>query len=106
MPSSGPKLMVVRARRRAGAWTLRAFTLLELPLPLRAKYTDACIHSAYMSSEVIIGFAIGFGIYCCLHTLNSMLGGQVCTAMWKLGIVFVSTPWEKGYISAVLSCHL
>ena len=42
MPSSGPKVMVVLARRRAGACTLRAFTLLELPLPLLARYTDAC----------------------------------------------------------------
>ena len=41
MPSSGPKLMVVRASRLAGACTLRAFTRLALPLPLRAKYTDA-----------------------------------------------------------------
>lgn len=37
MPSSGPRLMVVRARRRAGACTLRAFTRLALPLPLRAR---------------------------------------------------------------------
>ncbi len=42
MPSSGPRLMVVRAKRRAGACTLRAFTLLALPFPLRARYTDAC----------------------------------------------------------------
>ena len=42
MPSSGPRLMVVLAKRRAGACTLRAFTRLVLPFPLLAKYTEAC----------------------------------------------------------------
>ena len=42
MPSSGPKLMVVRARRRAGACTLLARGLRDTPLLLRTRYTAAC----------------------------------------------------------------
>ena len=51
MPSSGPRLMVVRARRRAGAWQVRALMRRWLPLPARAVYTAACTcrshHMAY-----------------------------------------------------------
>ena len=46
MPSSGPRLMVVRASRRAGACTLWALTRRAFPLPLRTKYTEACRHTA------------------------------------------------------------
>ena len=42
MPSSGPRLIVVRARRRAGAWQVRALTRRWLPLPALAVYTAAC----------------------------------------------------------------
>ena len=42
MPSSGPRLMVVRARRLAGAWQVRALMRRWLPLPARAVYTAAC----------------------------------------------------------------
>ena len=42
MPSSGPRLMVVRARRLAGAWQVRAFMRRWLPFPALAVYTAAC----------------------------------------------------------------
>lgn len=45
MPSSGPREMVVRARRRAGACRLRVRALRALALPLRARYTDAFPHT-------------------------------------------------------------
>lgn len=42
MPSSWPREMMVRASLRAGACTCLALTLLATPLPLRARYTEAC----------------------------------------------------------------
>lgn len=50
MPSSGPRLMVVRASLRAGACTALALTrLVAPPLPLLAKYTDACTRTTAVS---------------------------------------------------------
>ena len=42
MPSSGPRLIVVRARRLAGAWQVRALIRRWLPFPALAVYTAAC----------------------------------------------------------------
>lgn len=42
IPSSGPRLMVVRARRLAGAWQVRALMRRSLPFPALAVYTAAC----------------------------------------------------------------
>ncbi len=50
MPSSGPRLMVVRARRLAGAWQVRALMRRWLPFPALAMYTAACRTPAYSRS--------------------------------------------------------
>lgn len=52
MPSSGPRLIVVRARRLAGACTCRAREEARTPrlLPLLTRYTDACEASDHHST--------------------------------------------------------
>ena len=75
MPSSGPRLMVVRAKRRAGACTLRALTLLALPLPLRARYTDACRYELCCKQRKVIVFSsinlIKSQSVCIIHVITS-----------------------------------
>ena len=74
MPSSGPRLMVVRARRLAGAWQVRAFMRRWLPFPALAVYTAAC--RAPWSGE---GAGNSRGKHFCIpHSACSLALGRTC----------------------------
>ena len=73
MPSSGPRLIVVRARRLAGAWQVRALIRRWLPFPALAVYTAACRTSPYCQAHAL---------HCDpMCSLESSIAGICCTLM-------------------------